>query len=115
MPRRRLPRALVKLLEQDGKTLASYCKLGGIRGLERRAAAKAIREEREFRLQMLEEWYEWYRKSGDALTCVRLNYDIAYLRRCLKIPNTQPIEERRAQTRERVRRYRERQKAQTKR
>lgn len=72
MPRRRLPRALVKLLEQDGKTLASYWKLGGIRGLERRAAAKAIRKEREFRLQTLEEWYEWYRKSGDVLTCARL-------------------------------------------
>ena len=115
MPKRRLPRSLVKLLEHDGKTLGSYWKLGGIRGAERRAAVKAIREEREFRLQMLEEWHEWYRESGDVLTCARLNYDIAYLRRCLKIPNLQPIEERRKQTRERVRRYRERQKEQAKR
>ena len=116
MPKRRLPRSLLKLLEENGETLASYWKLGGIRGAERRAAAKAIREEQEFRLQMLEEWYEWYRKSGDVLTCARLNYDIAYLRRRLKIPNPQTtVEARRAQTRERVRRYRERQKEQAKR
>lgn len=107
MPKRRLPRGLVKMLEEDGYTYSGYLKLGGIRGLERRAAAKVVEETRREWLETLEKWS----RESHADFSVYLRDDIAYLRRCLKIPNQQPIEERRVATLRRVRQWRAKQKA----
>jgi hypothetical protein len=87
-------------------TLADFFDVG-MAGLERRAAEEAIKREREGWLPMLEKFaahddLDWRHR-------VLVESEVRRLRRLLGIKPT--LDERRAQTRERVRRYRERQRS----
>lgn len=86
---------------------------GGMTAREREAALPVILEEREFWLPILEGWLEDARADGNLLLAGIIFKQIKRARRGLNLPPrlTPDIKRRREQTRERVRRYRERQKA----
>jgi hypothetical protein len=84
-----------------------FIESGGMRRLERRAAfhaaQEAVRDEREYWLWQLERWLQTVDRRADFVR-LTLEAEIKRLRRALGIP--QSDEERRAKTRERVRRHR---------
>src|SRR6516164_10244456 len=80
---------------------------GGMWGIEREAARQAIAEQRRSWLPVLEAWADLYPADIEK----QVHNDIRRLRRLLRLsPVTGPeaADRRREQTRERVRRYRER-------
>lgn len=79
---------------------------GGVARLEREAADRAILEERQFWLQILEAWLDHYDgKEVDLMVPAYLTGEIKRLRRLTGIPASP--ERRRAQIRNRVRRWRQ--------
>jgi hypothetical protein len=87
---------------------------GGMSAIEREAAQEAVKREREHWLPVLEAWLADAPRDGamDVILCVVLDGEIRRLRRMLGLPprpSPEAIERRRQQTRERVRRYRQRQ------
>jgi hypothetical protein len=91
-----------------------FIQTGGMMAVEQEAAAEAIRDARESWLPTLESFVAEHVEEGDLITRFILDEEIRRLRRLLGQPAPQSPEDldrRRQQTRERVRRYRERQRA----
>ena len=91
-----------------------FIESGGMSAIEREAAQEAVKREREHWLPILEAWLADALRDGatELLLCVVLDDEIRRLRRTLGLPpqsSPEAIERRRQQTRERVRRYRQRQ------
>jgi hypothetical protein len=82
---------------------------GGVSGLEREAANRAIAQERRFWLPVLEACLDRCDGKTDLHAIMYLTGEVSRLRRLLGVSTS--LEWRRAKTRERVRRWRERQKA----
>ena len=95
--------------------LGDLLSTGGIAAREHAAAERAIAEERRSWLPMLESWAAALKPEDDLQTRVWLDAEIRRLRRALRmpppLPSTDALERRRQQTRERVRRHRQRRKA----
>jgi hypothetical protein len=98
--------------KQDDKTPAdvrAFMAGGPVKHREEAAAQEAIRFERKYCLSELERMRSELPANASLTAQVFLETEIAYLRRVMHIP---PTPERiREQTRERVRRYRERQRS----
>ena len=81
--------------------------------IERQAAQQAIERERRYYLPILEAWAKENDRKLAPDERRRLNQEIQRLRRCLKMPPPDPspeaIDRQRQLTRDRVRRYRQRQ------
>ena len=94
-------------------SLDELVRAGGVNGLAGEAARQAIDRERRFWLPVLEAWLEQYVGRGidgaaDLYALAYLTGEIRRLRRLTGISLS--LEQRRAKTRDRVRRWRERQK-----
>jgi hypothetical protein len=94
-------------------SLDELVRAGGVNGLAAEAARQAIDRERRFWLPVLEAWLEQYVGRGidgaaDLYALAYLTGEIRRLRRLTGISLS--LEQRRAKTRDRVRRWRERQK-----
>jgi hypothetical protein len=91
-----------------------FFETGGLAAVEREAAQDAITGEREHWLLRLEQWPATA-PEDDLMLLIRLESEIRRLRRKLRLPPPAPspttVEHRRHQTHERVRRYRQRQRA----
>jgi len=94
-------------------TFDEFLATGGVTGRERAAAEQAIAAERAFWLPILEGWAaSLSTEESDLYALVYLDGEIRRLRRLLRLPAAPSAEasaRRREQTRERVRRFRERQ------
>jgi hypothetical protein len=95
-------------------SFSDFVATGGMTRRERDAAERAISEERRFWLPVLEAWATALREEGapDPLMSAMLDGEIRRLRRLLCVPapvSPEAADRRRGQTRERVRRHRERQ------
>jgi hypothetical protein len=92
-------------------TLQDLIRCGGVEGLARQAARKAADAERRFWLPILENMADQLKPSGDSRDDLflpgYLESEIRTLRRMTGIPAAP--ERKRAQTRERVRRWRQKQ------
>jgi hypothetical protein len=87
-------------------SVAELIRCGGVSRLERQAAEKAIAQERRFWLQRLEAWLDQC-DSKDWYEIAYLTGEIRRLRRLTGVPSS--LEQRRAQNRARVQRWRARQ------
>jgi hypothetical protein len=94
-------------------TFDRFFNAGGMGSVEREAAERAITKERLSWLPILEAWAAALDADKDDLfAIIYLDSEIRRLRRTLGLPpsvSPNAVERRRQQTRERVRRYRERQ------
>lgn len=84
---------------------------GGMQGIERAAAERAVAGERETWLRILQAWAALLNGEDDLLVQVQLAAEIRRLQRLLGLPpelSREAMDRRRIQTRERVRRYRQR-------
>jgi hypothetical protein len=88
-------------------SVAELIRCGGVMQLERDAAEKAIAQERRFWLQSLEAWLEQCDSKDDWYEIAYLTGEIRRLRRLLGVSPS--LEQRRAQNRARVQRWRARQ------
>jgi hypothetical protein len=91
-----------------------FIRAGGMAAVEQEVAAEAIRGARESWLPILESFIAEHVEEGDWIVCAVLNGEIRRLRRLLGQPaprSPEDLDRRRQQTRERVRRYRERRRA----
>jgi hypothetical protein len=99
------------MADLDIYTLDGFFKAGGMTGVERAAAQRAILEARASWLPILEAWAAV--PDNDLFWCAWLDTQIRQARRGLRLrrPPASPeaLERRRRQTLERVRRYRQRQ------
>jgi hypothetical protein len=93
-------------------TLNEFFHAGGMSAIEREAAQRAIKDERRLWLPMLEAWRVRL-PADDLMMIVWLEAQIRRARKgglgLKRFPSPQVAERRRIQTRERVRRFRERQ------
>jgi hypothetical protein len=95
-------------------TLHEFFNNGGMAAVERAAACRAIADERASWLPILEAWAAALGDDDDVLMVIWLDGEIRRARRLLHlppVPSPQAVEQRREKTRERVRRYRQRLKA----
>jgi hypothetical protein len=92
-------------------SVGALIEYGGVDRLEREAAARVVRETRQFWLPILEAWLDHAAASADADWSVLayLAGEITRLRRATGIPASP--ERRRAQVRDRVRRWRQKQRS----
>lgn len=88
-------------------SLDEMVRCGGVSGLEREAANRIIAQERRFWLPVLEACLDRCDGKTDLYAIAYLTGEISRLRRLLGISPS--LEQRRAQTRDRVRRWRARQ------
>jgi hypothetical protein len=104
MPPQRLP----------GITFDKFFEQGGVEGFARAAALRAIAEERATWLPDVEAWLATLGDDDDLMVRVYLDAEIRRVRKLLHLPpirSPEAVERHRQQTRERVRRYRQRLKA----
>jgi hypothetical protein len=86
-------------------SVAELIRCGGVSRLEREAANQVIARERRFWLQMLEAWLDQCNGEEEVYVAAYLTGEIRRLRRLTGIPPS--LERRRAQVRNRVRRWRQ--------